>query len=178
VPAVDVTTWYLEMTSPEQLAPAPPPRPGIEVRRAEVPSPELSRWLYATVGAEWWWLDRRGWDLARWGAHVARPEVETWLAYDHGTPAGYAELEGLPTRAHLAYLGLLPGFLGRGIGTRLLDAALRRAWVMTDPPPARVTVNTCSLDSAHALRTYEARGFTRVREARTRVSLPERPLVP
>jgi hypothetical protein len=43
MPSVSVTTWFLEMTRPEQLAPAPDPRPGLEIRRAEEPSPELSR---------------------------------------------------------------------------------------------------------------------------------------
>jgi GNAT superfamily N-acetyltransferase len=178
VPVREVTTWYLEMRSPDALAPAPAPLPRVEVRRAERPSPELSRALYAGVGADWWWLDRLPWDRARWLAHLERPEVETWLAYEHGTPAGYAELEAGEVDVRLAYLGLLPGFLGRGIGSRLLDAALRRAWVMTDPPPARVVVHTCSLDGPAALRSYEARGFVRVAEARGPVALPDAPLEP
>src|SRR5919202_2553534 len=108
------------MTSPGQLAPAPQPEAGIEVRRAEVPSPELSRGMYAAVGADWWWTDRLDWDWARWLERLSRPQVETWLAYERGTPAGYAELEALPDRVELVHLGLLPAFDGRGIGPRLL----------------------------------------------------------
>jgi GNAT superfamily N-acetyltransferase len=173
-----VTTWSLEMTDPAQLAPAPPPLEGLEVRRAERPSPELSRGMYAAVGADWWWTDRLGWDWERWQARLSRPEVETWVAHDRGTPAGYAELEASAGAVEIVHLGLLPAFLGRGIGSRLLDAVLRRAWAMTDPRPRRVRVQTCSLDGPGALRTYEARGLRRVRETTAEVTLPDAPLEP
>jgi GNAT superfamily N-acetyltransferase len=176
MPTVAVTTWDLEMTDPDQLAPAPEPLPGLEIRRAGEPSPELSRGLYAGVGADWWWIDRLDWDWARWHAHLTRPEVETWLACWHGTPAGYAELEAADGAVELAYLGLLPAFLGRGIGSRLLDAALRRAWAR--PGTERVWVHTCSLDGPGALRAYEARGLRRWRERTTEQTLPSRRLEP
>jgi GNAT superfamily N-acetyltransferase len=178
MPTVPVTTWYLEMTDPGQLAPAPAPLPGLEIRRAEEPSPELSRGMYAAVGADWWWIDRLDWDWARWHAHLARPDVETWLAWLRGTPIGYAELVAADGDVELGYLGLLPAFIGRGAGTRLLDAALRRAWVMTDPPPRRVWVHTCSLDGPAALRAYESRGLRRYAEETTDVTLPANPLQP
>jgi GNAT superfamily N-acetyltransferase len=178
MPAVRVTTWYLEMTDPAQLAPAPSPLDGLEIRRAEEPSPELSRGMYAAVGADWWWIDRLGWDWERWQAHLARPEVETWLAWLRGTPIGYAELEASGDAVELGYLGLLPAFIGRGAGTRLLDAALRRAWAMTDPPPARVWVHTCSLDGPAALRAYQGRGLRIYAEETGEVELPDAPLDP
>jgi GNAT superfamily N-acetyltransferase len=173
-----VTTWWLEMTDPARLAPAPAAREGVDVRPARRPSPELSRALYAAVGADWWWLDRLGWDRGRWLAHLSRPELETWIVHEDGTPAGYAELEAAGGEVQVAYLGLLPGFLGRGLGSRLLDAALRRAWAMTDPPPRRVWLNTCSLDSPGALRAYEARGLVRYREETAPVQLPDQPPEP
>jgi GNAT superfamily N-acetyltransferase len=178
VTTVSVTTSYLEATAPEQLAPAPPPLPGVEIRRAGTPSPELSRGLYAAVGADWWWIDRRGWDWARWLDHLSRPGVETWLAWVDGTPAGYAELEAADGAVELAYLGLLPAFIGRGIGTRLLDTALRRAWTLTDPPPGRVWVHTCSLDGPAALRAYTSRGLRVCAEKTAPVELPDTPLEP
>jgi GNAT superfamily N-acetyltransferase len=148
------------------------------VRRVEPPSPELSRGLYAAVGADWWWTDRLGWEAERWHAHLSRPGVETWVAHDRGTPAGYGELEAAGGEVELNSLGLLPAFLHRGIGSRLLDAVLRRAWAMTDPPPRRVWLNTCSLDSPGALRAYEARGLVRYREETAPVQLPDQPLEP
>ena len=154
--SVQVTTWYLQMTDPGQLAAAPEPDPDLEVRQAELPSPELSRMLYTGVGSDWYWTDRLGWSWERWHAWLARPEVETWVAWVRGSPAGYAELELQGDAVELVSFGLLPGFIGRGLGTRLLDAALRRAWALG---PKRVWVHTCSLDGPAALRTYQARGL-------------------
>jgi GNAT superfamily N-acetyltransferase len=151
-----ITTWYLEMTDPAALAPAPAALDGFEVRQAEIPSPALSRFLYTAVGAQWSWTDRLGWDDARWAQWLAGG-VETWLGWLRGTPAGYAQLEPQGEDVEIAYFGLLPEFIGRGLGPRLLDAAARRAWALG---PKRVWVHTCSLDSPAALATYERRGFT------------------
>ena len=173
MPAVEVTTWYLQMTGPERLAPAPDPVAGLEVRHAELPSPELSRALYAGVGSDWYWTERLGWSWRRWQERLARPEVETWVAWLRGTPIGYAELEREGDAVEIASFGLLPAFIGRGYGPRLLDAAARRAWALG---PRRVWLHTCSLDGPAALPTYRRRGFE-VYDVRTgRVVLPaERP---
>ncbi|CAM5610653.1 hypothetical protein SFUMM280S_03786 [Streptomyces fumanus] len=47
---IPVTTWSLEQTAPSDLLPAPAPEGDVRVVRAEVPSPEFSRFLYASVG--------------------------------------------------------------------------------------------------------------------------------
>jgi ribosomal protein S18 acetylase RimI-like enzyme len=169
---VDVTTWWLEMGAPAELRPARP-APGLAVARAEVPSPQLSRFLYTAVGGDWHWSDRLGWTYARWRAHLDRPEVETWVGAVGGTPVGYAELERDPRAGvELAYFGLLPEFMGRGLGGHLLTAAVRRAWAMGAD---RVWVHTCTLDGPHALANYRARGFRVVREETSRRRLPDAP---
>ena len=171
--SVDVTTWFLQMTDPAQLRRAPEPDPDLEVRQAELPSPELSRMLYTGVGSDWYWTDRLGWSWERWHAWLARPEVETWVGWVRGTPAGYAELERQGDAVELVSFGLLPAFIGRGLGTRLLDAALRRAWALG---PRRVWVHTCSLDGPAALRTYQGRGLEIYDERTDHQDLPaERP---
>jgi GNAT superfamily N-acetyltransferase len=154
--SVRVTTWFLEMTDPARLATAPAPDPDLEVRRAELPSPELSRMLYAGVGADWYWTDRLPWTWERWHAWLARSELETWVAYVRGTPAGFFELERDGDAVEIVAFGLLPAFIGRGIGTRLLDRAIRRGWELA---PRRVWVHTCSLDGPAALHTYQRRGL-------------------
>lgn len=153
---MQVTTWYLEQTSPGELEPAP--RAPIDVTRAELVSPELNRFLYTAVGGDWHWHDRLTWTYARWLAWLDRPGVETWVAYDRGTPAGYVELDGATAAdtVEIAYFGLLPAFTGRGIGGHLLTVGLRRAWEMG---PERVFVHTCSLDGPAALTNYQKRGM-------------------
>jgi GNAT superfamily N-acetyltransferase len=106
----------------------------------------------------------------RW---LDREELETWLALVRGTPAGFFELERQGEAVEIAMFGLLPAFLGRGLGTRLLDGAIRRAWELG---PRRVWVHTCSLDGPAALRTYRGRGLEIYDERVGDVMLPdERP---
>jgi len=152
---VSVTTWYLEMTSPEQLRAARPVA-GFEVRRLDPPDPVLSRRLYDEVGGPWHWTDRLGWGRSRWGAHLGQPGVGTWVGYLDGEPVGYAELVNTGADVEIASFGLLPGLAGRGLGGALLEAATRAAW---EQGPARVWLHTCSLDSPAALPSYARRGF-------------------
>jgi GNAT superfamily N-acetyltransferase len=153
-----VTTTYLEMTGRAELRRAREPSVPFTLTRAEIPSPELNRSLYAAVGAEWRWHDRLGWDRDRWMRYLDRPELETWVAYVRGTPAGYFELERQSGNVEIVYFGLLPSFVGQGLGGALLTAAIERAW---DLGATRVWVHTCDLDHPHALANYEARGMRR-----------------
>jgi hypothetical protein len=57
-----VTTTHLEMTSRKELRPAKTPTTPVEIVRAEVPCPELNRFLYTAVGTDWWWYSRLPWD--------------------------------------------------------------------------------------------------------------------
>ena len=180
--AVDVTTWWLEQTDPGALvAPRRDPLDAVDVVRAEVASPSFSRFLYTAVGGDWHWTDRLGWSEQDWLALLERPGVETWTAWVRGTPAGYVEL--VPDGAgsvEIAYFGLLPAFIGRGLGGHLLWRGTAAAWSLADRHPSvaptrRVWVHTCSLDGPAARRNYEARGFRVVREATERLTIAARP---
>ena len=149
--------WYLEL---DELRPPAREPEGLEIVHAAVPFGPLNRFFYTEVGRDFDWIDRAGWDRARWQHWAER--VETWVAYADGTPAGYAEIQPLDERAEIAFFGLLDPFRGRGIGGALLAATIRRCLELSN----RVTVNTCELDGPHALRNYEARGF-RIVEERT-----------
>ncbi|KJY43154.1 acetyltransferase [Streptomyces sp. NRRL B-1568] len=162
-----VTTWSLEQTSPADLRPAhePDALSGIRIERAEVPCPEFSRFLYTAVGGDLSWTDRLPWSYAQWQAFLGRPGVETWVAYERGTPAGYIELDPQPEgTVEIAYFGLLEAFRGRRIGGFLLSFGTARAWDLAERWPEReqtkrVWVHTCSKDGPHALGNYERRGF-------------------
>ncbi|WP_432156278.1 MULTISPECIES: GNAT family N-acetyltransferase [unclassified Streptomyces] len=173
---IPVTTWSLEQTSPADLLPAAAPDEEVVVTRAEVPSPEFSRFLYASVGGDIRWVDRLGWSYARWREHLTRPGVETWVAYERGTPAGYVELTpGDDGVVEIEYFGLIPAFRGRRIGGHLLSYGTARAWDLAERWPGlaetkRVWLHTCSLDGEHAMANYQRRGFrlfdTKVEEQR------------
>jgi GNAT superfamily N-acetyltransferase len=170
-----VRTTHLEMLAPAALRTPSRMPPEILLLRASVPSPELGRFLYTAVGGDWYWRDRLRWSYEQWLRWLSRPEVETWVAYESGTPAGYFELELQPEAVvEITYFGLLPQFAGKGLGGYLLSQAAARAWQLR-PVVRRVWVHTCSLDHAGALPNYLARGFTVFQEEERTVELPDTP---
>lgn len=176
-----VTTTYLEQTAPGELRPAPTPAEPGRIGRVDEVSPEFCRFLYTAVGGDWYWLDRLSWPLAKWTEWLSRPGLETWVLWLHGAPAGYVELDAQPgelaTQVEIAYFGLLPAFIGRGLGGHLLTTGIRHAWRMCErwpgmPAVDRVWVHTCSLDGEHALPNYQARGLRVYRKEENEQTLP------
>jgi len=168
---VDVTTYYLEMTDPCALLPKHSAPKDFTVLRAQVPCPELNRFLYTAVGGEWYWLYRLSWTYQQWLDWLDRPAVQTWVAYVSGTPAGYFELEAqAEDNVELVYFGLLPQFTGKGLGGVLLTTAIERAWEMR---ATRVWVHTCTLDHPSALANYCARGFQLYHQETHAQDIPE-----
>ena len=157
----EVTTCHLEMNRPEELQPKEADIDGLRIERVGIPSPELNRFLYVTVGHRWQWIDRLLWTEKDWTEWVERDELQTWVAYVKGTPAGYFELEFQGGNVEIAFFGLLPRFIGLGLGGHLLTEAIRRAW---DMGATRVWVHTCTLDHPNALANYQARGLKIFRE--------------
>lgn len=178
----EVTTWYLEQASPDDLIPARPAQ--VQIVRAEVASPELSRYLYLAVGGDHLWTDRLGWTYDEWLTWLDRPGVETWIAWDRGTPAGYIEFDPQPGGVvEIICFGLLPAFIGKGIGGHLLTEGTARAWDLADRHPGRekttrVWLHTSSLDGPSAIPNYTRRGF-RVYDTKVATEdVWERPLGP
>ncbi|MDD3764862.1 MAG: GNAT family N-acetyltransferase [Nevskiales bacterium] len=168
-----VTTWHLQMLDPAAHVHARQPDPAPVIERALRPSPAFSRFLYTAVGGHWYWRDRLGWSFARWQRHLDRPQLQTWVLYDQGSPGGYIELEQQAGAAvEIAYFGLLPECIGKGYGGYLLDFGIERAWAMG---ARRVWVHTCSLDGPHARANYEARGMTLFHTEQHEVDLPPAP---
>jgi len=169
-----IHVWHLEMTSRPDTKPAPHDR--YELRRTETPLPELNRFLYASVGAPWMWYMRLEWTWQQWWHFISKPTVETWVAYQGATPVGYFELEKQDGgQTEIAYFGLLPEFVGKGIGRLLLEDAIDRAWRLAEN---RIWLHTCTLDHPSALPNYLARGFHVFLEEDLEDEVPDKPLQP
>jgi GNAT superfamily N-acetyltransferase len=152
---------YLEMRDPDALVPAAAPPVDVTVERESPCAPALYRRLYLGVGTAYRWTDRAGWTDDDIAAHLATPGLEIWVARVDAEEAGFFELEPMADgTVQIAYFGLLPGFVGRRLGSYLLTEAVRRAWSLA---PSRVWLHTCTLDHPAALPNYLARGFTVVR---------------
>lgn len=152
----EVTTYYLEMTSPDQLRPARSPAQPFVVRRALLTYPALNRFFYEEVGRAHHWTDRLAWTEEQWRSYLDRKNLQTWIGYLRDTPAGYFELEKQEAAVQLVYFGLLPPFIGQGVGGALLTEAIERAWAMDTQ---RVWVHTNTVDHPAALHNYQKRGF-------------------
>ncbi len=154
-----VITTYLEMATYAQFRPAYIDNPNLLIMEMGEPLPAFYRFLYGTVGRDYFWFDRLGWSEERLQTYLASPSVSVWVAYHQGTPAGYIELqrESEEPGTEIVYFGLIPAFQGRGLGKHLLSYGVQRAW---DEQPARVWLHTCTLDGPHALSNYQKRGFT------------------
>jgi GNAT superfamily N-acetyltransferase len=148
---------YLEMTDRSLLSPSDAPSIDVTVERSEGCPPALWRRLYAEVGREYHWVDRLEWSDDEIAHYLADARLELWILRERDEPAGYFELRADADGAvEIAYFGLLPHALGRGLGKFMLTRAVERAW---DRGALRVWLHTSSLDHSSALSNYLARGF-------------------
>jgi GNAT superfamily N-acetyltransferase len=154
---IEVTRTYLEMTDSSELVPSKTETPGVRVERALRCPPSFFRYLYAEVGRNYRWTDRLPWTDEQARARLADPRVSVYVLYVEGSPAGYFELERHDDGScEIAYFGLLPEFVGRGLGKHLLTVATETAW---SEKPTRVWLHTCTLDDPAALPNYVRGGF-------------------
>jgi hypothetical protein len=168
---IDVEVVWLELSNDDPVRESGAIPEGFTLERMPVAQPEVNRFLYTAVGADWYWVDQLDKPLSWWNARVQTPGFETWILREQGSLAGYFELEPTAQGMELAYFGLLPAYASRGgLGGPLLCSAIRRAR-QTDAPV--LTVNTCSLDHPAALANYTARGFRVIRRETFTRELPE-----
>lgn len=157
MPIVPVTRTYLRMTSRDQLVPARLTDARVRIEAVDGCPASFFRYLYVEVGRAYHWVDRLAWSDEGWRGRLAQAGVELHLMTCAGAPAGYYELERHPDDSvEIAYFGLLPEFLRRGLGKHLLTDAVERAWALD---AASVWLHTCTLDDPAALPNYERRGF-------------------
>jgi len=151
-----ITTTHLEMTDVAQLRPKLCTDPRFRILEATERQWRFNRFLYEFVGSDWAWHDKLLWTDEQWRLYVEDEKLRTFVAYYDGSPAGYFELSQREQEVEIAYFGLAPSFIGRGLGGPLLTRAIEEAWRTR---PSRVWVHTCNLDHEAALANYQARGM-------------------
>ena len=155
----DEVLTYLQMFSADELIPASTSAVSLEVLEAQ-PFSSLIRAITLGVGRAHQWPSQH-WDDRQWLTYLARPHLRHWIATVDGAPAGLLSLDVQPEGAvELDTFGVLPGYLGRGIGGQFLAAGVRLAWAAA-PFVSRVWLHTSDRDHPNALPNYERRGFRR-----------------
>ncbi|WP_067487824.1 GNAT family N-acetyltransferase [Actinomadura hibisca] len=148
---------YVEMTSLDQFVPAKPV-PGLVLEPLERESPLVTE-VQARIGAPYGWksASRSQDEWAAW--FQEKPERVFWLLSYQGEPAGMVSYEPHPGgEVEIETFGLLPEFVGKGLGGFALTLGVRRAWELA-PAVNRVWLHTSTLDHPNALPNYHRRGF-------------------
>jgi GNAT superfamily N-acetyltransferase len=168
-----VVITHMEMQARPRLPTPPLPAFKIAVLRADQISVPFYRYLYNTVGAPWLWYERRRLSDEALAATIQHEHVDVYVLYAAGEPAGYVELDRREwPDVELAYFGLVPHFIGRGLGPWFLHWAVDTAWAGS---PRRVWVHTCNLDHPKAMALYQRMGFVPFKQETKRIVDP-RPL--
>jgi GNAT superfamily N-acetyltransferase len=158
---VDVKVFYVEMRTPPSTA-VPPPCDGLTVIHAKKPTVAFYRFLYHTVGRDFHWRSRGKLADTELAAILNNPANEVHVLSVDGTPAGFAELDRrVEGEIEITQFGLMPEFIGQGLGKWFLAWAVARAWSYG---PRRLWLHTCTLDHAAALPNYLKGGFALYRE--------------
>jgi GNAT superfamily N-acetyltransferase len=160
---LEVAITRLEMTQPARRLGISITGRDVAVVRAHRPPLHFYRYLYDTVGAPWLWWERRAMDDPDLAAIVHDDRVEILVLWVDGCPAGFGELDRRTAdEVHLAWFGLVPEYLGQGLGLWFLDRVVDLAW---REPIARLWVRSTSLEHPRALLVYQRAGFVAVDSA-------------
>jgi GNAT superfamily N-acetyltransferase len=154
---IPMVVTFLEMAAKPGALPPPTPRGKVAMMRATHPPVHFYRYLYNTIGDAYFWVERRKLTDEALAAIVQHPEVELYVLYLEGNPAGMAELDMRDSATgQLAYFGLMPEAVGKRLGYFFLYHAVMNAWAR---PISKLQVNTCTLDHPRALPLYQRLGF-------------------
>lgn len=156
------TVTYLEMSEPPARA-AAATAVGLAARLEDPVRlwPMEYRALQRAVGERWLWWERLALDDEALAAIIHDARVEIRRLWTGDALAGFSEIDRRePASVEIAFLGLVPAAIGRGLGRLLLQATLDAAW---SKAPRRVWLHTCDHDHPKALAFYQAAGFRIVR---------------
>jgi GNAT superfamily N-acetyltransferase len=148
------------VTSLEMLQPAPlrrEPAAIATLRRVERPDTGWYRELYRRIGEPHLWFSRLCMADSALAEIIRHPEVEIYVVSSDDSDAGLFELDlRKGDDCELAFFGLVPAQVGKGVGRWLMNRALEAAW---SKPIQRLWVHTCTLDHPGALDFYIRSGF-------------------
>jgi GNAT superfamily N-acetyltransferase len=159
------TLTYLEMTAPSQLI-ASRPVGEVTLEPLDGLSP-LIRPVQVEIGRPYGWpsVSRSDHDWAEWLSH---PDRRYWLINYGSEVAGIVDFEPHGDgEVEITTFGLVPKYVGRGLGGHALTLAVRQAWGFEradGAPVRRIWLHTSARDHPNALRNYERRGFRRCKD--------------
>jgi GNAT superfamily N-acetyltransferase len=156
------------MLAPSERS-VPTLRDGLTVVHAQSPTVPYYRSLYDAVGQDYYWLSRRKLTDAELAEIIHDPLNDLHVLNVDGTPAGFTELDRRQLdEIELVQFGLMPEFIGQGLGKWFLQWTIDKAWSYQ---PRRFWLHTCTLDHSAALPIYKKAGFMQFRQEEIRREL-------
>lgn len=148
---------YMEMRAPP--AEVVPPPPGEDVSLSRWVQPDLDEYLdlFHRIGDPWLWYGRLLQPRPAIAQLIRAPYYGVWRLWSGGRVAGLGELDR-SNRADvkLEYFGLVPEYIGNGLGGWFLRSLVAEAW---RGPVERVWLHTCTEDHPDAIDIYRRIGF-------------------
>lgn len=152
---------FMETRTPPATAPAGEPPVTERLGPSEA---DRFRRLFRAVGEPWLWTSRLRHSDAVIAARIGDPGIATLAVVEGDHDVGLVELDlRRAGEVEIVLFGLVPEAVGRGLGRRLMDDVLARAW--RRPGLKRVWLHTCTLDHPKAVGFYRSFGFRAYRRA-------------
>ena len=153
----EVVYTHLELTSSDDFKPKEISDSQFRVVEMTIKQWQFNKFLYELVGKKWHWYDKIEWADSDWMTYIGDRKLTTSVGYHKGSVAGYYELIKQDKEVQIAYFGLAPDYIGKGLGGALLSAAIKQAFKLG---AERIWLSTCSLDHPHAINNYKSRGMS------------------
>lgn len=148
---IPVKTWFLKFdgTIPDNS----PFEKSIHLW--EKPDADVYLELYKEVGSVWGWTGRLLKSKEELVEILTSFTNEVWLFKVENEVAGFFELVRSEKETEMVYLGLKPDWIGKGLGQKLIQAAIAKAGQNGE----KVWLHTCERDHEAALKAYQKAGF-------------------
>lgn len=153
---IPVKTIYLDMKRKPQTTPVAVPE-GCLVELWQKPEVEEYKKIFSAVGGAWGWSGRLVPKENELRKIIRTRTTRIYRLRCNGQTAGFVELDrSVRGQTEIVYFGLIPAFIGRGLGKFFLDWAIGEAW---EGDTERVWLHTCQHDHPNALAVYRKAGF-------------------
>lgn len=148
---------YLEMTKPPSEVPVSAPLSDVSISKESKIDLDLYLHFQEKVGGDYHWVERLKMPRDEVRQIIHSPNAEIFVLRCADEYAGFCEfnLQELPD-LELKFFGLMPQYIGRGLGKYFLSQMIAHAWTHA---PHRLWLHTDSNDHPRALENYKNAGF-------------------
>lgn len=156
VPVIFATVTYLEMVADPRV---PPVDLGeFVLQRLERITVAEYLGIYRAVGRQYLWSYRPGQSDDEIQAILDSPATRLYGLYRAQELVGLAELDAAdPLDVELVHFGLIPRYVGQGLGKLFLANILSLVW---SGGIHRLWLSTCAMDHRKSVPFYQAAGFS------------------